>query len=77
MEVQNRCQQRLEENVTSEPPSMRKLKNQGLEGIEKASKIYIKATSQAYSQNVQKIDPKVSQNGHRSDPRGPQDEVKI
>ena len=49
----------FDENVKSEPPSRRELKNQGLEGIEKASKIDVKATSQACWQNVQKIDPKV------------------
>ena len=60
-----------------EPPSRRELKNQGLEGIEKASKIDVKATSQACWQKIQKICPKVSQNGPKTDPRGPRNEVKI
>ena len=43
----------LHKNVNTEPPSKRKLKSQGLEGIERASTIDVKATSQACSQNDQ------------------------
>ena len=66
-----------DENVKIAFSPQRELKNQGLEGIEKAWKIDVKTTCQACSQEVPQNAPKVCQNGPKRVPRGLQKEVKM
>ena len=67
----------LDKKVKIEPPSRRDFKNQGLEGIEKASKIRAKATSQACWQKVQKTTQKSAKMIPRPTQEGPKMTAKI
>ena len=67
----------LDKNYKIEPPSRRDFKNQGLEGIEKASKIHAKETSQACWQKVQKATQKSAKMIPRPTQEGPKMTSKI
>ena len=73
---QNRCQHRPWRKCQNCIFASTRIKKSRFERIEKESKINVKTTCQACSQEVPKNAPKVSQNGPKRVPRGLQKEVK-